>query len=72
MQELLEQNAEQLVNKLVAVALAGNIGALRLCLDWLARARANDPRLCEMPRLEKAADGIGAIADLACAAQPAI
>jgi hypothetical protein len=68
MQELLEQKAEQLVNKLVDVALAGNIGALRLCLDWLLRTRANDPRLCEMPRLEKAADGVAAIADLACAA----
>jgi hypothetical protein len=67
-QELLEEKAEQLVNKLVELALAGNIGALRLCLDWLVRARANDPRLCEMPRLEKAADGVGAIAGLACAA----
>jgi hypothetical protein len=31
MQEMLEQKAEQLVGKVVAMAIAGNIAALRLC-----------------------------------------
>ena len=50
MQELLEEKAEQLVNKLVEMALAGNIGALRLCLDRLVPAGTSGARVCEMPR----------------------
>jgi hypothetical protein len=68
MQELLEQNAEQLVNKVVEIAIAGNIGALRLCLDRLLPARRNEPLLCEMPPLQKAADAVAAIAGIASAA----
>jgi len=56
MQEMLEQRAEELVNKLVAMAVAGNIGALRLCLDRLVPARRNEPLFCELPPLAKAAD----------------
>jgi len=56
MQEMLEQRAEELVNKLVAMAIAGNIGALRLCLDRLVPARRNEPLFCELPPLAKAAD----------------
>src|SRR5205809_278788 len=33
MQDMLEQNLDALVGKAVAMALAGEIGALRLCLD---------------------------------------
>ena len=68
MQEMLEQKLEELVDKLVKIALAGNIGALRLCLDRLLRARANEPFVCEIPRLEKAADAVGAMAELTSAA----
>jgi hypothetical protein len=68
MQEMLEQKAEQLVEKVVELAIAGNIGALRLCLDRLVPTRTNEPLVCEMPRLEKAADAVGAIAGLASAA----
>jgi len=68
MQELLEEKAEQLVNKAVEMALAGNIGALRLCLDRLAPAGKSLPLLCEMPRLEKAADAVDAMAGIASAA----
>jgi len=56
MQEMLEQRAEELVNKLVAMAVAGNIGALRLCLDRLVPARRNEPLFCELPPLAEAAD----------------
>jgi hypothetical protein len=68
MQEMLEEKVEQLVNKAVEMAIEGNIGALRLCLDRLVRARANEPLLGETPRLEKAADAVGAIADITSAA----
>jgi hypothetical protein len=68
MQEMLEQKVDELVEKLVQIALAGDIGALRLCLDRLLRAQANEPFLYEIPRLEKAADAVGAMAGLASAA----
>ncbi len=68
MQEMLEQKAEQLVEKVVEMALAGNIGALRLCLDRLVPTRTNEPLVCEMPPLQKASDAVGAIAGLASAA----
>jgi hypothetical protein len=68
MQELLEQKAEQLVNKAVDMAVAGNIGALRLCLDRLVPAGKYHPLLCEMPPLAKAADAVAAIAGIASAA----
>src|SRR5438874_11050164 len=56
MHAMLEQKAEQLVNKAVELGMAGNIGALRLCLDRLAPTRKNEPLFCEMPPLQKAAD----------------
>jgi hypothetical protein len=68
MQEMLEQKAEDLVNKAVELAVAGNLGALRLCLDRMVSARKNEPLLCAMPPLAKAADAVAAIAGLASAA----
>jgi hypothetical protein len=68
MQEMLEQKAEQLVNKVVEMAIAGNIGALRLCLDRIVPARKNEALLCELPPLAKAADAVAAIAAIASAA----
>ena len=68
MQEMLEQKADALVKKVVKMALAGNIGALRLCLDRLAPTRKNEPLFCEMPPLQKASDAVAAIAGVASAA----
>ena len=68
MQEMLEQRAEELVNKLVAMAIAGNIGALRLCLDRLVPARRDEPLFCELPPLAKAADAVAATAAIVSAA----
>ena len=68
MQEMLEQKADALVGKVVKMALAGNIGALRLCLDRLAPTRKNEPFFCEMPPLQKAGDAVAAIAGVASAA----
>ena len=68
MQEMLEEKAEELVNKAVELAMAGNIAALRLCLDRLAPTGKNEPVLCEMPPLARAADAVAAIAGIASAA----
>jgi hypothetical protein len=50
------------------MAMDGNIGALRLCLDRLVPMRRNELLLYEMPPLQKAADAVAAIARIACAA----
>jgi hypothetical protein len=68
MQEMLEREAEKLVKKAVELAMAGNIGALRLCLDRLVPAPGNEPLVCEMPPLAKTADAVAAIAGIASAA----
>ena len=68
MHEKLEEKAEELVDKAVALAMAGNVGALRLCLERLLPPRKNEPLLCEMPPLAKAADAVAAIAGIASAA----
>ncbi len=68
MQAMLEQRAKALVNKVVEMALAGNVAALRLCLDRLVPTRKNEPVACDMVPLEKAADAVAAIAGIAAAA----
>jgi hypothetical protein len=66
--ELLGPKTDELVGKLVELALAGNVGAIRLCLDRLAPAGKYESLLCELRPLEKAADAVGAMAGLASAA----
>jgi hypothetical protein len=68
MQEMLEEKAEALVNKVVELAMGGNIAALRLCLDRLVPTRKNEPLSCEMPPLARAADAVAAIGGIASAA----
>jgi hypothetical protein len=46
MQEMLEQGADKFADKVAKMALAGNIGALRMCLDRLVPARATEPFFC--------------------------
>ncbi len=48
LQEMLEQSAEALFNKAVEMAMAGNIAALRLCLEPLLPTHRNEPLFCEM------------------------
>jgi Family of unknown function (DUF5681) len=68
MQEMLEEKAEALVNKVVELAMGGNIAALRLCLDRLVPERKNEALSCEMPPLARAADAVAAIGGIASAA----
>jgi hypothetical protein len=66
--DLLGPKTGEIVNKLTDMALAGNIGAIRLCLDRLVPTGKYEPLLCEMRPLAKAADAVGAMAGLASAA----
>ena len=68
MQMMLERRAKALVNKTVDIALAGNVAALRLCLDRLVPTRKTEPVICDMAPLEKTSDAVAAIAGIASAA----
>jgi len=52
---LLDGEAEELTRKLVALALKGDVTALRLCLDRIAPARRGRPVYLALPRITDAA-----------------
>lgn len=61
-QTLLEGEAESLTRKAVEMALAGDVTALRLCLDRIAPARRESPIAFSMPRLAGVSDIVPAAA----------
>jgi hypothetical protein len=54
-QSLLEGKAD-VARKVIEMAQAGNIRALRMCLDCIAPARKYESGSCELPPLENPAD----------------
>src|SRR5712691_693644 len=65
---LLTGEAGALTRKAIELALAGDIAALRLCLDRLIAPQREQPVAFAMPPIEDAADLAGAMAALAGAA----
>jgi hypothetical protein len=61
---LLDGEAEALTRKAVAVALSGDVTALRLCLDRVMPARKDRPVMFALPKLETPADAVKASAAL--------
>ena len=61
---LLDGEAETLTRKAIAMALAGDTVAMRLCLDRLAPPRRDRPAPFALPKLETAADAKDAAAAL--------
>lgn len=53
---ILEGEAEGLTRKAVELAQAGDITALRICLDRLAPVRRDRPVTFDLPKIETAAD----------------
>ena len=51
-QNLLEDDAEAIARKAVDMAKAGDIAAIRICMDRLAPARRTDAIAFELPPLE--------------------
>jgi hypothetical protein len=49
-QSLLEGKAEDVARKVIEMAQAGNIPALRMCMDRIAPAPKYEPGSCELPR----------------------
>lgn len=64
MEALLEGEAEPLTRKAVELALAGDMTALRLCLDRLMPPRRDRHVAFALPKLEAAADAVQASAAL--------
>ena len=61
---LLDGEAERLSRRAIELALAGDVAALKLCLDKVAPPRRDRPVEIEMERIETAADACSAISDL--------
>jgi hypothetical protein len=68
-EELLDGEAEALLRKLIEKALAGDSGALRLCLDRMVPQRRGHLVTFAMPKIESAQDACAAAAAVlaACA-----
>jgi hypothetical protein len=61
-QALLDGEGEALTRKAVELALAGDITALRLCLDRIAPARKDNPVTVELPPISTSEDAAKAMA----------
>jgi len=59
---LLEGQHEALTQRAIDAALAGDVTALRLCLDRIAPARKDSPITIELPAVKSAADTVEASA----------
>ena len=67
LQEALERSAHAIVQRATEMAINGNIGAVRLCMDRLLPRRKDEPAACELLPLEKPADAVGAMRAIAAA-----
>ena len=67
LQNLLAGDAEAIARKAIDMAKAGDIAAIRICMDRLAPARKHDPIVCELPPLAKAADTVAAVGTIVAA-----
>ena len=56
LETLLDGQAEALTQKAIELALAGDMAALRLCLDRILPARKDRPVSIEMPTIDTAED----------------
>jgi hypothetical protein len=64
---LLDGEAETITRKAIELAKAGDISALRLCLDRIAPPRKDRPVSFDLPSIESAADAAQASAALVAA-----
>jgi len=67
LETLLDGQAEALTQKAIDLALAGDMAALRLCLDRILPARKDRPVSIEMPTIDTAEDAKAASAALLAA-----
>ena len=63
-EQLLDNEAEALIRKVVKKAKQGNVPALRICLDRILPPRRERPLLFTLPELRSVSDATKAIAAL--------
>lgn len=61
-EQFLDDEAENLTRKCVEMALAGDVSAMRFCMERLAPVRRGRPVEIELPKIEGAADVLKALA----------
>lgn len=64
---LLDGQAEDLTQIAIDKALAGDMTALRLCLDRICPPRKDRPVSVELPKIEEAADSVSALSAILAA-----
>ena len=67
LENLLADGAEAITRKAIELAKAGEIAALRMCLDRLVPAPKHEPVVFDLPPLHTAADSVAAAAKLVAA-----
>src|SRR5215813_10533399 len=65
--ELLRDNAKELIEKAVEMAKGGDGPALRLCIDRLAPPRKDRPVWFDLPKMKEARDAVNASAAIVAA-----
>lgn len=66
-QALIQGEAEELTRKVIELALAGDVTALRLCIERLAPAPKDAPVPFKAPAMKTAADAAAAMASIVAA-----
>ena len=67
MQNLLEDEAEAIARKAIEMAKAGDMAAIRVCMDRLAPARRGAAISCELPPVETSGGAVAAMAAIIAA-----
>ena len=67
LENLLAEDAEAIARKAIELAKAGEIAALRMCLDRLVPVRKDEPVVFDLPALDTAADSVAAAARIVAA-----
>jgi hypothetical protein len=63
-EKLMQDDAENIVNAVLAAARGGDMAAARIVLDRIAPARRDNPVSFDLPRIESAADAANAMAGI--------
>jgi Family of unknown function (DUF5681) len=66
-QNLLSEHAEWIARKVIELAEAGDMAALRVCMERLVPPIKHQPVAVELPPIEKPADSVEAVASIAAA-----
>ena len=69
LEDLLAEDAEAIACKAIELAKAGEIAALRMCLDRLVPARKDEPVVFDLPPLDTAVDSVAAAARIVAAVE---